>query len=142
MLDTIPCHAILWYCPWWRVTYAVKKLVLSYCVMMVGLKEVSFYSPLRIHRQYGEKQEPIKYWHLGYTCPWSPRVVERIEDEWHNQAVYWRISAPKVISPSGSYYTWLAADMEREVEAEETYKRKRDAEDEEGASKRAKDDST
>ena len=105
-LSTFPDTKVQWMCPWWRLRHVTTQSY-TQCVPIAGLYSATFYNPMRLCRQYGQKQLIVGPMHEFEPGPLSQNFLDNLIATWPHRTIQRYIEYDEDRSTDDQYKQWI-----------------------------------
>ena len=99
-------ESICWHCPWWKLSF-VTTSVIDNCVQIASFGTVTFYTPLRVCRQYGKVQRILHP--VPFFTPYAvtPFFLREIRSRWASRSFVRNLSFTQEPTTDDEYKAWV-----------------------------------
>ena len=97
---------ICWHCPWWKLSF-VTTSVINNCVQIASFGTVTFYTPSRVCRQYGEVQRILNPVPSFTPYAVTPFFLREIHSHWANRSFARNLSFTQELTTDDVYKAWV-----------------------------------
>ena len=99
-------ESICWHCPWWKLSF-VTTSVIGDCVQIASFGTVTFYTPLRVCRQYGRVQRILHPVPSFAPYAVTPFFLREICSHWTSRSFARNLSFTQELTTDDEYKAWV-----------------------------------
>ena len=99
-------ESICWHCPWWKLSF-VTTSVIDHCVQIASFGTVTFYTPLRVCRQYGEVQRILNPVPSFTPYAVTPFFLREIHSHWISRSFARNLRFTQELTTDDVYKAWV-----------------------------------
>ena len=95
-------ESIYWHCPWWKLSF-VTTSVIDNCVQIASFGTVTFYTPFRVCRQYGQVQRILHPVPSFTPYVVTPFFLREIRSRWASRSLARNLSFTQETTTDDEY---------------------------------------